>query len=498
MKNLWLRRVNDADSDLLFEWINDPDTRRNSLNSAPIMRKEHDAWFERRKADSSCHHYMVMEGANAVGVVRLDGIEDSEGEYRVSINIAPEERGRGYGHEALLLLNNQACAEIPDAQILHAEIKISNTASKKSFEKAGYRLILTTGGDDPVSYLERSVDHSQMVYFRCDANSQIGSGHLMRCLTIADACRDKDVTPVFIMAQDDMEQVVRERGYVCTVLGTEYDKMHLEIPKLVTCVPDGAVVVIDSYQIGDSYIKGLAAHDYRIFLMNDGGDIRKDVDCLINYNISADKKEYPTSEMRCLIGPSYAPVRPSFCDFPFGVTESIRDILITTGASDPYHISLLLLQGLLQHSKNLQIQVICGKFCEDEELLLAAQKAYGGRVSVITGATDLSAYMRKADFVFAGSGSTVYELMAIGAPAAVFSFADNQLPIAEAYDTYFPGLNLGDIRKDAFLVTERAIQTLENLSTPFVRQDMSRRMQQIVDGGGAGRIADAIRDVVNS
>ncbi|MBQ0043362.1 MAG: UDP-2,4-diacetamido-2,4,6-trideoxy-beta-L-altropyranose hydrolase [Lachnospiraceae bacterium] len=500
MKNTWLRKVTTEDSDIIFAWINDPDTRRFSLNSEAIPRQDHDAWFAKRMADQYCYHYMVMNQDIPVGVVRLDLTEDgiSSGEFRVSINIAPDERGKGYGKKALTLLVKQAACEIPDARILHAEIKMQNVSSVKGFEYAGFKRLYVTGGEDPVAYYELTINHSGIVYFRCDAGSVIGSGHLMRCLTIADACDAKGLLPVFVMASGDMARIVQQRGYVCVVLGTDYSQMYLEIPALSAVVPDGATIFLDSYQITDSYMDSLHAHDYHLIRMTDGERINSDVECLINYNLSANKKEYPTSMLRCLIGPDYAPVRPAFCDFPFGVTENICEIMITTGATDPYHISLALLQQILNSDsyKKVKLQVICGQYNTDLEVLKTLEKSYGDRVSIVTGETDLSSYMRRADFVFAGSGSTVYELCAIGVPSAVFSFADNQIPIAQAYGKIFPGMNLGDYRESGFEIAKRAIDALDSVSTLFTRQAMSRKMQELVDGRGAARIADAIYDVI--
>lgn len=74
-----------------------------------------------------------------------------------------------------------------------------------------------------------------MVLFRVDGNSQIGTGHIMRCLSLAEAFQERGIRPVFVLAEPDMGSLIRQRGFECRVLGTAYDHMENELPLFCHC-----------------------------------------------------------------------------------------------------------------------------------------------------------------------------------------------------------------------------------------------------------------------
>lgn len=76
---------------------------------------------------------------------------------------------------------------------------------------------------------------SQKLYIRVDANAKVAMGHLMRCLTIADACKEQNMELEFIMAEDTCQDLVEQRGYRTWILNTDYTRMEEELPQLTAC-----------------------------------------------------------------------------------------------------------------------------------------------------------------------------------------------------------------------------------------------------------------------
>lgn len=72
-----------------------------------------------------------------------------------------------------------------------------------------------------------------MILFRTDGSQQIGSGHIMRCLSLADAFQDMGQAVIFVTAGDRFQAAVQKQGYECIVLHTEYDRMEDELPKFL-------------------------------------------------------------------------------------------------------------------------------------------------------------------------------------------------------------------------------------------------------------------------
>lgn len=131
-----LRPVSYSDIELLWEWANDPVTRQNSFDSAKIPWEEHSAWCQKKLADADCRLWIASNGVSAaVGCVRFDC---KESEATISLTVAPNARGKGYGTKIIQQSCDRLFAESP-FRLVHAYIKPENIASVKVFEAAGFR-----------------------------------------------------------------------------------------------------------------------------------------------------------------------------------------------------------------------------------------------------------------------------------------------------------------------------------------------------------------------
>ena len=127
------RKATKEDSDNLFNWRNDQETRANSLNTAPVLREEHEAWLARTLKNPNRILFIIEEDGEAVGTIRADKLENENG-YELSWTVAPEHRGKGIGKKMLF----QAVKEV-DSPVLKAKIKKENTASVKMAEATGFQ-----------------------------------------------------------------------------------------------------------------------------------------------------------------------------------------------------------------------------------------------------------------------------------------------------------------------------------------------------------------------
>ena len=133
-ENIVLRRAELDDSDALFAWRNDPLTRRNSRNTDPVPREDHDRWFARMLERPEGHLCVGEASGERVGVVRFDLLGACM--FEVSITVAPSLRFRGHGRRLLgIALKTMAPC------VLIAEIKDGNVASKRLFASCGFQLI---------------------------------------------------------------------------------------------------------------------------------------------------------------------------------------------------------------------------------------------------------------------------------------------------------------------------------------------------------------------
>ncbi|MBD5483106.1 MAG: UDP-2,4-diacetamido-2,4,6-trideoxy-beta-L-altropyranose hydrolase [Lachnospiraceae bacterium] len=518
----YFRNVKEADKELLFTWANDAETRRQSFSSAPITWDEHTAWFARTQADTDSPHWILMVcdeergDAQPAGVLRLTRDQDGAA-YRISYSIAPAWRGHGLGSLLLTLAKRWTAALCFTCTELYGEVKAENIASVRCFEKAGYEKAAggtgsAAGGNPEILRFRADVPRKSLIYFRADANAQVGYGHLMRCLTIADACEGRGLNPVFVTADEESQGTIAARGFPCLTLNTDHRNMESELGKLPALLADGAPVVLDSYHVTKHYVETLKENGHRVAWMDDLKEQEYPVDMLINYNVYAKQLDYPMDrdtgsgvhpvgkrDGRCtyLLGPGYAPVRPSFRREDAGVRETLGTVLVTTGGSDPYGAGVWFAKLFAERLPDAKILVVCGPYAKgkDELYRLAEQN---GNIEVVEGCSDLSSLMHESDLAVAAAGSTLYELCAAGLPGVLYYLADNQRMGAEAFARETGVVNLGDIRAESFPTEADAQLTavLAHLTAAPERKKLADAMHALVDGNGAGRIAEALAKLV--
>ncbi|MBD2753120.1 GNAT family N-acetyltransferase [Spirosoma validum] len=131
-----------TDAQLYFDWANDPDTRRQSFNSAPISLETHTAWFTRKLADANTL-LLVFENetGKAVGQVRFERtpVADMPDEVIIGVSVATSQRGKGLASQ-LIERGCTICRKQWGEVTIHAYIKPENQASIRAFERAGFRL----------------------------------------------------------------------------------------------------------------------------------------------------------------------------------------------------------------------------------------------------------------------------------------------------------------------------------------------------------------------
>lgn len=132
---IFLREALQSDIDLLFEWTNDPIVRKNSFQTEKIPYNTHREWFDRMMENKNIVQYILMDGEEPVGQIRL--IIDGD-EAEIGYSISAIHRQKGYGRLILQLILEEAKHRYPEIKTLIAKVKPTNIASKKLFESEGY------------------------------------------------------------------------------------------------------------------------------------------------------------------------------------------------------------------------------------------------------------------------------------------------------------------------------------------------------------------------
>ncbi|MCM1103116.1 MAG: GNAT family N-acetyltransferase [Clostridium sp.] len=133
---LYLRKVDQADVDVLYQWANDPAVRKMAFHTDFIPYKDHVEYFSKLLTDRSVYQYIMYKKGVPIGQIRLN---ITGNEALIDYSVSAENRGKGYGSELLRLIQKQIDIDkIPHVKKLIGQVKYENTVSAKVFEKCGF------------------------------------------------------------------------------------------------------------------------------------------------------------------------------------------------------------------------------------------------------------------------------------------------------------------------------------------------------------------------
>jgi RimJ/RimL family protein N-acetyltransferase len=132
---LCLRSILPEDSAILLRWRNDPETRRNSVNTTEVSPEEHARWFHRMITLNPQRIAIAEMDGMRVGVIRLDW-NDEHDSCEISFTVAPEHRRKGLGFRIV----QQETQSLSNVRLL-AKVKAANIGSRRIFERLGFRAI---------------------------------------------------------------------------------------------------------------------------------------------------------------------------------------------------------------------------------------------------------------------------------------------------------------------------------------------------------------------
>lgn len=331
-----------------------------------------------------------------------------------------------------------------------------------------------------------------MIYIRADANPNIGMGHIMRCLSIADAASNLDQDITFILADDRVLDLVQSRGYTGIILNTDYRNMDAELDRWPPVSFD--VIIVDSYFVTESYLKFLKSKTEKLVYIDDLASFHYPVDILVNYNAYGIMLNYHSlyneadvQEPYFILGPTYAPLRSMFRGLEKKIQpKTVKNVLISTGGADSEHIALSIVKA---KPSDYTYHLLIGALNSDKEEIrkLAAEQE---SIVLHENVSDTKSLICSTDIAVSAAGSTLYEICACGIPLITYILADNQIPGAEAFEKLSLSINLGDIRN----VDESAskiLTAINCLADDYEKRcEVGSRMQEMIDGFGADRMVE--------
>lgn len=336
-----------------------------------------------------------------------------------------------------------------------------------------------------------------MIGFRVDANETIATGHLMRCITIAEQCGKQGEACIFFLAEKKETERLEQKNIPYRILNSNWEDMESELPAMETLLNEEKLdwLVVDSYQATADYLAVLESRLPVLYI----DDMEKEtypVSAVLHYiNWEQDKRyeqRYRNTTAKVLTGMRYAPLREEFSETRKNKKRE-KSILITTGGTDTYNIA----SRILEYCQNrvvfetYQFEVIVGNMnSHEKQLLQMAEK--NPRIRLHKNISNISDYMKRCEVAVSAGGTTLLELCACCIPTVCFSFAQNQMAFASEMGQQKVMCYAGDARFNASIEKAICEQLLSFMQNEDNRSVYAQKMGQLVDGKGATRIAELL------
>ncbi len=330
---------------------------------------------------------------------------------------------------------------------------------------------------------------------RADASPKIGTGHVMRCLALAQSWQAVGGT-VHVIGQitDGLEERLREEGIPVKVLESKPGSKDDALQTAQAVQRHGATwCVVDGYHFDEQYQRCLRGGGIQVLFLDDYGHAdRYEAELVLNQNIDAEASLYRdrAEHTDLLLGPRFSLLRKEFSPWrePRRTPRSeAHRVLVTLGGGDPDNCTEKAVRALGQLEKEgLRCTVVVGESNPHKSSICAAAERAEIPINLRSNVSDMAALMAEHDIAVSAGGSTCWELAFMGIPNVILVLADNQRGIAEGLEEAGTALNLGWHEKvEKKEITEQIEKLLRNDEK---RLRVARKAQELVDGRGTERV----------
>ena len=321
--------------------------------------------------------------------------------------------------------------------------------------------------------------------FRLDADTQIGTGHLMRCLSIANELFHHNSCCHFLCREliPSLHALVVNHGHKVHHVDNDEDSALAMLTKLR---PEW--LIIDHYGLDAGFERKARAFTKRILVIDDLADRPHHCDFLLDQGPLRVPDDYrPWIDCKCQLwlGTDYALIRPEFRQLRKSNISSWRKGLICFGGADPDNVALAILQALDNQPRMRDIKwtVIAGSANPNLEALKYFTTHSRLNITLIKQSDHIAELMASHDFAIGAAGGMTWERACIGIPSLAIPISDKQVCGIEEIRHF----GLGETLELYELTSATLAISLERLQ--HQANDYLHRNQAMVDGLGIARLS---------
>jgi len=291
-----------------------------------------------------------------------------------------------------------------------------------------------------------------IIALRVDGGKDIGMGHIMRTMALANDLKKKQENKeVFYITKDDQTSAnkLKENDFEVVIIDRDLSYEE-EIEKVKEIIKKREVnkLITDSYKIDQNYLIEMRKVVDKLITVHDYAPFPFPSHVVINGNAYAEDLNYESlyGDTEFLLGTDYLLLREEFRNLPeVEVRDRVQNILVTVGGYDMRNLTPKIIRALSElnlneiedqylDKENLHIDVVIGPSFENiKEIVEEVQKS-NLDISLNFNVKKMSMLMLKSDIAISSGGSTLYELAVTKTPALVLLQAENQVRVAEKLD----------------------------------------------------------------
>lgn len=349
------------------------------------------------------------------------------------------------------------------------------------------------------------------IVFRVDASIHIGSGHVMRCLTLAHALQERGGNIIFLCGDlpGHMAKLIEQLGFTCQLIPSHnrkkierrwsdaHQEQHAQVCLQYLQAPIDWFV-IDHYGFDESFERAIRPITHYIFVLDDLANRRHEADMLLDCNIRSNMttgyQNLVPKHCKLCLGPSYALLRKEFHFWSQRIKNrqgDYRHLLLFFSGSDPDNVTTTALNAVIHLQKkrpHLSADVVIGQHNPYREQLqkLCSEKSYL-RLHVQT--QEMAKLMAHADLALGAGGSSHWERCRLSLPTLACTLADNQKATTQALARLGVCNDLGYGRR---LTSNDWYQALSHLRAKDL-ENMAGAAQQIMgDSDGCRQVVETL------
>lgn len=298
-------------------------------------------------------------------------------------------------------------------------------------------------------------------FFRVDASLEIGTGHVMRCLTLAHTLQDYGIENEFLCRKLDGNLInkIQNEGFKVHELdnapknngkdGLEHSHwlkttQQNDAKDCIKIIESKGVdwLIVDHYALDSQWEIALKPFTKKMLVIDDLADRAHDCNILLDQNFSRTHQEYEplvTKECRLLLGTKYALLRPEFLNFREQSLKrrrnhEFKNLLINLGGVDLENNTAAILDFIKKSSlpNDININIVMGKHAPHLESVKNIASQLSQKVNIYIDIKNVAELMSAADLAIGASGSTTWERCCLGLPTIQIGVAKNQDFVGEA------------------------------------------------------------------